>query len=196
MSPQKQRGGYLATPQGVQQLKEAKRLKQYTDEQIAQQARIPFEEVKRLFNARANEIFLDLDEDAIEALCGVLELEPNTIFAGWDAISMSWDEEWGEDDIGIDECGMPGAIGSYRENTVDLLELIEQAAREKWQELDLSGLELTALPSSIGKLTQLKTLIIGKWDEQKREWVGNSLTALPPEIGQLVNLTHLNLSLN
>jgi internalin A len=196
MSHQKQRGGYLATPQGVQQLKEAKRLKQYTDEQLAQKARIPLEGVQHLFNSQSNESALELGEEAIEALCTILDLDPEEIFEGWDVLPINWEDEWGEEEVGEDESGIFGKIAGYRENKVDLLELIEQAARERWEELDLSNLELTTLPSNISKLTRLKKLIIGKWDAQKREWVGNSLTTLPPEIGQLVNLTHLNLSLN
>ncbi|MDY6786291.1 MAG: COR domain-containing protein [Cyanobacteriota bacterium] len=196
MSPHKQRGGYLATPQGVQQLKEAKRLKKYTDEQLAQQAHIPLERVQDLFNSQLNESAVTLGEEAIESLCTLLDLEPEEIFEGWDLLPMMWEDHWGNEGAGEDESGIFGKISGYRENTVDLLELIEQAAREKWEELDLSNLELAALPSNIGKLTRLKKLIVGKWDEQKREWVGNSLTALPPEIGQLTRLTHLSLSLN
>ncbi|MGK7881020.1 MAG: hypothetical protein AB4060_13100, partial [Crocosphaera sp.] len=70
----------------------------------------------------------------------------------------------------------------------ELLSLIEQAATEEWEELDLSGLELRELPQQIGNLTKLKTLILGKWDEEKEESVGNNLTSLPPEIGQLTTL--------
>jgi internalin A len=45
----------------------------------------------------------------------------------------------------------------------ELLQLIEQAATEGATELDLSGKDLTALPAEIGKLTQLKKLILGKY---------------------------------
>jgi internalin A len=45
----------------------------------------------------------------------------------------------------------------------ELLALIEQAAAENWTELDLSGQGLTALPPEIGKLTQLESLILGRW---------------------------------
>lgn len=55
----------------------------------------------------------------------------------------------------------------------ELLVLIDRAAAEGWTELDLAGLGLTELPGEIGKLTQLETLILGKWDEEKREWAGN-----------------------
>ncbi|MGI0491878.1 hypothetical protein ACN4EG_08700 [Alkalinema pantanalense CENA528] len=41
----------------------------------------------------------------------------------------------------------------------ELLRLIDQAADEQWEALDLSGLGLTELPKEIGRLTQLKRLI-------------------------------------
>lgn len=52
--------------------------------------------------------------------------------------------------------------------------------------LDLSGLQLTALPDSIGKLTKLTSLDLSH----------NELTALPDTIGKLTELTSLNLSYN
>ena len=44
----------------------------------------------------------------------------------------------------------------------ELLALIDRAAAEGWTELDLAGKDLTELPPEIGKLTQVKTLILGK----------------------------------
>ena len=44
------------------------------------------------------------------------------------------------------------------------LSLINQAYEEGWEELDLSGMELTELPPEIGRLVQLKRLIFGKYD--------------------------------
>ncbi|MBD2603251.1 leucine-rich repeat domain-containing protein [Scytonema hofmannii FACHB-248] len=105
----------------------------------------------------------------------------------------------------------------------ELLQLIEQAATEGATELDLSGKDLTALPASIGKLTQLKKLILGKYKyDQDGDIVGtignnlsvlpaeigllnhlevlqvidNNLTSLPQEFGQLTNLQSLDLSSN
>jgi internalin A len=47
------------------------------------------------------------------------------------------------------------------------LQKIEQAAAEQWEELDLSGTELTEVPPEIGQLGQLRRLILGnsplKW---------------------------------
>jgi internalin A len=68
-------------------------------------------------------------------------------------------------------------------NEKELLQIIEQAAKEGWTELDLSEKGLTKLPLEIGQLTDLMDLNLEK----------NELTALPPEIGQLTNLRKLDL---
>lgn len=47
--------------------------------------------------------------------------------------------------------------------------------------LDLHDLQLTSLPSGIGKLTKLTRLNVS----------GNQLTSLPPEIGKLTALEYL-----
>ncbi|MEH2421256.1 MAG: COR domain-containing protein [Nostoc sp.] len=67
-----------------------------------------------------------------------------------------------------------------------LLQIIEQAAREKLTKLNLSGKGLTTLPPEIVKLTNLQTLNLSS----------NQLSSLPPEIGQLTNLQSLNLNNN
>ena len=73
---------------------------------------------------------------------------------------------------------------------------IHRAAEEKLTQLDLSGLGLEELPPEIGKCTQLETLVLGKLDEEKEEWVGNKLTEFPDAVLQLTNLKILNLSRN
>ena len=73
---------------------------------------------------------------------------------------------------------------------------IHRAAEEKLTQLDLSGLDLEELPPEIGKCTQLETLLLGKWDEEKEEGVGNKLTEFPDVVLQLTNLNILNLSWN
>ena len=74
---------------------------------------------------------------------------------------------------------------------------IHRAAEEKLTQLDLSGLGLEELPPEIGKCTQLETLLLGgKFDEQKREWVGKKLSEFPDAVLQLTNLKILNLSRN
>lgn len=76
----------------------------------------------------------------------------------------------------------------------ELLNLIDQAAAEGWEELDLRDQEIAELPPEIGKLQQLKRLRIGR----KEWWQGgrNSLTTLPQEISRLVCLELLDLSGN
>ncbi|MFC1715730.1 COR domain-containing protein [Candidatus Poribacteria bacterium] len=68
----------------------------------------------------------------------------------------------------------------------ELREKIEEAKHKQTGSLDLSGNELTELPSEIGQLTSLTRLDLRS----------NKLTELPPEIGQLTSLTSLFLSNN
>ncbi|MEH2329353.1 leucine-rich repeat domain-containing protein, partial [Nostoc sp.] len=63
----------------------------------------------------------------------------------------------------------------------ELLQIIEQAARDKKTQLDLSGKGLTTLPPEIGQLTNLQYLNLNS----------NQLSSLPPEIVQLTNLQYL-----
>ncbi|MEH2450211.1 COR domain-containing protein [Nostoc sp.] len=86
----------------------------------------------------------------------------------------------------------------------ELLVLIDRAVAEGWQELDLSGQELTELPVEIGKLKQLESLILGKKVEGD-EYVGsrylqkvsgNNLKTLPLELLSLPNLRKLDISGN
>jgi internalin A len=63
---------------------------------------------------------------------------------------------------------------------------IEEARRTWATTLDLSGLALTELSGSIGRLTQLETLNLSR----------NKLTTLPAAIGDLPNLRRLRLDVN
>ena len=68
----------------------------------------------------------------------------------------------------------------------ELLKLIDQAAAEDWEELDLSEKGLESLPSEIGKLTGLKRLDLSD----------NQITIIPEAVIQLTNLTELSLHSN
>ncbi|MCF4967598.1 leucine-rich repeat domain-containing protein [Nostoc sp. CMAA1605] len=68
----------------------------------------------------------------------------------------------------------------------ELLRIIEQAAKNKVTELNLSFKQLTSLPPEFGQLVNLQSLYLSS----------NQLSSLPPEFGQLVNLQSLYLSSN
>lgn len=86
----------------------------------------------------------------------------------------------------------------------ELLVLIDRAVAEGWRELDLSGQELTELPVEIGKLQQLKSLILGKKVEgyesvgncYLQKVSGNNLKTLPLELLRLPNLRKLDITGN
>jgi GTPase SAR1 family protein len=71
-------------------------------------------------------------------------------------------------------------------NHDELLQLIDQAARESWNELDLSGKQLEYLPPEVESLSKLQELNLSY----------NNFVYLPPEIGTLKNLHSLSLSYN
>jgi internalin A len=68
----------------------------------------------------------------------------------------------------------------------ELLQMIEQAARDQWTDLDLANKNLTVLPPQIGQVTSLRELHLSR----------NKLTAVPAEIGRLTNLRELGLGSN
>ncbi len=68
----------------------------------------------------------------------------------------------------------------------ELLQIIEQAAKEKATELNLSNNQLSSLPPEISQLSSLTRLSLNN----------NQLSSLPPEICQLSSLTTLYLNNN
>jgi len=68
----------------------------------------------------------------------------------------------------------------------ELLEIIDQAAKEKWRVLNLSSRGLAKLPSEIGNVKNLTVLRVD----------GNVLSSLPSGIGRLKNMEVLNLGFN
>ncbi len=85
----------------------------------------------------------------------------------------------------------------------DVQSLIRKARDENWEELDLSGMKLTKLPTALCQPTELKSLILSK--EETGKWkdgeyvpvtVANQVTHLSPQLKQLVKLSSLELSGN
>jgi internalin A len=70
--------------------------------------------------------------------------------------------------------------------TEEALRRIEEARKRGARTLDLSDLQLSALPESIGQLSQLQVLSVSN----------NLLSTLPESIGQFTELQELNLSRN
>ncbi|MEJ6484218.1 COR domain-containing protein [Nostoc punctiforme UO1] len=68
----------------------------------------------------------------------------------------------------------------------ELLQIIEQAVKDKVTKLDLSDKGLTTLPPEFEKLTNLQSLDLSS----------NQLSSLPPEFEKLTNLQSLDLSSN
>ncbi len=66
---------------------------------------------------------------------------------------------------------------SKSDSQQEALNRIKSAIKNKNSELDLSRMDLTAIPSEIGQLSGLQQLYL----------FNNQLTSLPKEIGQLSN---------
>ena len=171
MSVNKRRRGYLAKPTGVRKLKEAKQAKKYTYGQISSKTNFSTDTVKRLFRPQWG---YKVGEEAVEAICNVLDLKPEEIVSDWYPLEISQEETEFSNLVKTKKREL-----SYYE----VLRRIEQAARNEVEKLDLSGIRLTGLPSKIGQLINLKVLFL----------YNNSLSSLPPEIGKLANLTILSL---
>ena len=173
MNTQKRRGGYLATAEGVRKLRKAKQIKQYTYDKIAEEAKETLDKVKRLLNPQWGNGQYKIGEEAVEAICRVLDLQPEDIVSDWYAeISLPETVE--------EESGTENGSNMETPNT-EVLRIIEQAARAGVKKLDLRSNALSSLPPEIGQLTNLTELDLRS----------NALSSLPPEIGQLTNLKRL-----
>ncbi|HEY9903247.1 MAG TPA: helix-turn-helix transcriptional regulator, partial [Candidatus Sericytochromatia bacterium] len=76
MSRKQRRGGFLASSEGVKKLKEAKRIKKYSYQKIADEAHVTLDQVKRLFNPQWGNGQYKIGEEAVEAIARVLDLYP------------------------------------------------------------------------------------------------------------------------
>jgi HEAT repeat protein len=83
MTQKTRRRGFLASAEGVKKLKKAKSEKGYSYPQIAQEAYVEIESVKRLFNPHWGNGKYKIGEDFIEAIAKVLDLDPPDIVDGW-----------------------------------------------------------------------------------------------------------------
>ncbi len=202
MNTEKRRGGYLATAEGVKKLKEAKRIKKYTYEQIKDAANVTLDQVKRLFNPEWGNHQYGIHKHAVSLICGVLDLKPEEIVNYRYGVLSNFDDSITADLTAqkIDNINTP-----YNE----ALQIIKQAANDRLGELDLAGIKLTKLPSEIRQLENLTVLYlnrnslsslpaeIGQLNNLQALFVGkNLLRSLPPEIGQLTNLKILYLNSN
>ncbi len=191
MSQQNRRGGYLATAEGVKKLKKTKGLKKYTYDKIAEKAQETLDKVKRLFNPQWGNGKYKIGEEAVEAICRVLDLQPKDIVSDWYAVEIP-SPEVAEEKLGTEDKSNIDTASS-EVLRIEVLRRIEQVARDGVEELDLSGMGLSELPPEIGKLSKLKKLILGSWKKIASGWISNSLSSLPPKIGQLTNLIYLDL---
>ena len=83
MTQKTRRRGFLASAEGVKKLKKAKSEKGYSYPQIAQEAYVDIEIVRRLFNPHWGNGKYKIGEDFIEAIAKALDLEPPDIVDGW-----------------------------------------------------------------------------------------------------------------
>jgi energy-coupling factor transporter ATP-binding protein EcfA2 len=73
------RGGFLASGEGVKNLKKAKCNKKYSYQKIADEAHVTLDQVKRLFNPQWGNGQYKIGEEALEAIARVLDLDPTDI---------------------------------------------------------------------------------------------------------------------
>lgn len=78
-------------------------------------------------------------------------------------------------------------------NSNDLLRLIEDAANEKWEILDLSNTGISILPEQLFELKSLKVLFIGNIFYNQGEGSYNTIKEIPDSIQNLENLEVLSI---
>ncbi len=151
MPPAKPRS-FLASPDGVNRLTAAKTRLKLTNAALAEQAGVSADTVGRLLHpARGKRV----SAASIVAIAGVLSLMPKDLVP---------EDEWQNDDP-----------------LVEAERRIQEALLTNATALDLSELQLTSVPESIGQLANLTTLYLAQ----------NQLTTVPESLGNLANLTTL-----
>ncbi len=184
----KRRGGYLATAEGVKKLKEAKRVKKYTYQQIADAAKETEDKVKRLFNPQWGDGKYKVGEEAVEAICDVLDLKPEKIVSKWhiETIKKNYRSKLRFTDLPT-ESNQLNNLTHLDFSSRKLTKIPQEVTRLKnLTHLYLYYNSLTSLSTEIGQLKNLTHLYLHC----------NLLTSLPVEIGQLNNLTYLHIGNN
>ncbi|NEQ51695.1 MAG: hypothetical protein F6K11_16400, partial [Leptolyngbya sp. SIO3F4] len=147
---------FFASPEGLQQLEAAKGNLSFAA--IAKQAGVSADTVSRLFHPERGK---GLSESSLYKIATALGLNGDTLL------------------VQADDTADNEAFATAEQS-------IREALEENSTSLDLSGLELKAVPVAIGQLQNLTELSL----------YHNQLTQVPPELGQLQNLTELSLSHN
>jgi internalin A len=147
---------FLASSDGVNRLNAAKARLSLTIAAIALRAGMSTDTVGRLWHPERGK---RVSQASIVAIAAVLELSPEEIVPADEWQNEAW------------------AKAKHR---------IQQAMDTGATELDLSGLQLAAVPAELGQLANLTVLFLDH----------NQLTAVPAELGQLANLTVLFLHQN
>ncbi|MBW4658134.1 MAG: leucine-rich repeat domain-containing protein [Drouetiella hepatica Uher 2000/2452] len=170
---------FLASPDGVNRLNAAKARLNLTTAAIARQAGVSADTVGRLWHPERGK---RVGAANIAAIAAVLGLCP--------------------EEIVLEEELQDAALAEAKRR-------IQEAISTEATELDLSGLQLTTVPESLGNLVNLTTLYL--YENQLAtvpEFLGNlvnlrmlflynnQLTTVPESLGNLVNLTMLSLSNN
>ncbi|WP_169617268.1 COR domain-containing protein [Nodosilinea sp. P-1105] len=170
--------GFLASPEGVRLLQQAKAERGWTFVAIAQRAGVSANTVSRLFHPERGK---RVGGESVRAIAGVLGVEVDAIGLAKEATGGGAEAERriqaalesGATELDLSSLGLT-AIPESLEKLVNLTRLY------------LDSNQLTAIPDSLGKLVSLMELSLFE----------NQLTEIPESLGQLTNLTQLHLDSN
>ncbi|WP_181357317.1 COR domain-containing protein [Stenomitos frigidus] len=170
---------FLASPDGVNRLNDAKTRLKLTNATIAEQAGVSADTVGRLLHPERGK---RVSEASIVAIAQVLELLPEDIVT---------EDEWQDEHLAEAERRIQHALLTNA-TVLDLSELqltsvpalIGQLIQLTW--LDLGHNQLTTVPETLGNLSNLTTLSLAQ----------NQLMTVPEALGNLSSLTGLYLHNN